>query len=142
MGLRKQGGRWVVAHEHHSFPDTSGDQATRAEQQIRATHDRWFDRTAEKDLDGLMEHIADDIVSYEHDAPLEHVERDAVREVCKRGLDSAPGKIEWAVPALTVLPGDESPCMGLNECAPTADGQTIESWSEEPECSAGTGRNG
>jgi ketosteroid isomerase-like protein len=20
LGLRKQGGRWVVAHEHHSFP--------------------------------------------------------------------------------------------------------------------------
>ena len=24
LGLRKQHGRWVVAHEHHSFPDTSG----------------------------------------------------------------------------------------------------------------------
>jgi uncharacterized protein (TIGR02246 family) len=23
LGLRKQDGRWVVAHEHHSFPDTS-----------------------------------------------------------------------------------------------------------------------
>jgi uncharacterized protein (TIGR02246 family) len=23
LGLRKEGGRWVVAHEHHSFPDTS-----------------------------------------------------------------------------------------------------------------------
>jgi uncharacterized protein (TIGR02246 family) len=22
LGLRKQAGRWVVAHEHHSFPDT------------------------------------------------------------------------------------------------------------------------
>ncbi len=22
FGLRKEGGRWVVAHEHHSFPDT------------------------------------------------------------------------------------------------------------------------
>ena len=22
LGLRKEGGRWVVAHEHHSFPDT------------------------------------------------------------------------------------------------------------------------
>jgi ketosteroid isomerase-like protein len=21
VGLRKDGGRWVVAHEHHSFPD-------------------------------------------------------------------------------------------------------------------------
>lgn len=23
IGLRKQGGRWVVTHEHHSFPDES-----------------------------------------------------------------------------------------------------------------------
>jgi uncharacterized protein (TIGR02246 family) len=23
FGLRKENGRWVVAHEHHSFPDTS-----------------------------------------------------------------------------------------------------------------------
>ncbi len=23
LGLRKEGGRWVVAHEHHSFPDRS-----------------------------------------------------------------------------------------------------------------------
>jgi uncharacterized protein (TIGR02246 family) len=23
IGLRKQGGRWVVTHEHHSFPDDS-----------------------------------------------------------------------------------------------------------------------
>jgi ketosteroid isomerase-like protein len=22
LGLRKANGRWVVAHEHHSFPDT------------------------------------------------------------------------------------------------------------------------
>ena len=24
VGLRKEGGRWVVTHEHHSFSDTSG----------------------------------------------------------------------------------------------------------------------
>lgn len=24
LGLRKEHGRWVVAHEHHSFPDASG----------------------------------------------------------------------------------------------------------------------
>ena len=23
VGLRREGGRWVVAHEHHSFPDRS-----------------------------------------------------------------------------------------------------------------------
>ncbi|MGH2986655.1 MAG: YybH family protein [Solirubrobacterales bacterium] len=25
LGLRNEEGRWVVAHEHHSFPDTSSD---------------------------------------------------------------------------------------------------------------------
>lgn len=25
LGLRKEQGRWAVAHEHHSFPDDSGD---------------------------------------------------------------------------------------------------------------------
>jgi ketosteroid isomerase-like protein len=25
VGLRKEDGRWVVAHEHHSFPDRSTD---------------------------------------------------------------------------------------------------------------------
>jgi ketosteroid isomerase-like protein len=24
VGLRREGGHWVVAHEHHSFPDDSG----------------------------------------------------------------------------------------------------------------------
>src|SRR5215475_12771073 len=24
LGLRKSGGRWIVIHEHHSFPDTAG----------------------------------------------------------------------------------------------------------------------
>jgi uncharacterized protein (TIGR02246 family) len=30
LGLRKEQGRWLVAHEHHSFPDTSGGDATPA----------------------------------------------------------------------------------------------------------------
>jgi uncharacterized protein (TIGR02246 family) len=28
LGLRRDGGRWVVAHEHHSFADTSGTEAS------------------------------------------------------------------------------------------------------------------
>jgi ketosteroid isomerase-like protein len=27
IGLRKEQGRWVVAHEHHSFPHTDGEDA-------------------------------------------------------------------------------------------------------------------
>jgi uncharacterized protein (TIGR02246 family) len=30
LGLRKQQGRWVVAHEHHSFPDHASGDATPA----------------------------------------------------------------------------------------------------------------
>lgn len=30
LGLRKDGGRWVVTHEHHSFPATDGDGAANA----------------------------------------------------------------------------------------------------------------
>ena len=29
LGLRKQDGRWVVAHEHHSFPDLTGEPGER-----------------------------------------------------------------------------------------------------------------
>jgi len=28
VGLRKERGRWIVAHEHHSFADTSAETAT------------------------------------------------------------------------------------------------------------------
>ncbi|WP_410534732.1 YybH family protein [Streptomyces sp. KL2] len=28
LGLRREQGRWVVAHEHHSFPDVPGEDAT------------------------------------------------------------------------------------------------------------------
>ena len=27
VGLRKSGGRWIVTHEHHSFPDATGPDA-------------------------------------------------------------------------------------------------------------------
>jgi hypothetical protein len=33
-------------------------------------HEQWSGLTAAKDLDGLLEHIAPDIVSYEHAGPL------------------------------------------------------------------------
>ena len=58
-------------------------------------HEQWFDRTAAKDLDGLMEHIAPDIVSYEHAGPLQYTGIDDVREACRRGLESSPGRIDF-----------------------------------------------
>ncbi len=133
LGLRKEAGRWVVAHEHHSFPDLSGPdpREEEAEARVRAVHEHWFERTAAKDLEGLMRHIADDVVSYEHDAPLQYVGRDRVREVCRQGLESAPGTVTWEVPDMRVLIRDDLAVVwGLNRMtAREADGTVSESWS-------------
>ena len=127
LGLVKEHGRWVVNHEHHSFPltdepdtasgtgtETDADADTESAEQIRTIHRQWFDRTAAKDLDGLMEHIADDVVSYEHDEPLQYVGVDAVRDMCRHGLEAA-SEVGWNVPDLTVLArGDVAVAWGLN----------------------------
>ncbi|GII90601.1 YybH family protein [Sinosporangium siamense] len=127
LGLRKENGRWLVSHEHHSFPDpgTAAD-----EEEIRSIHRHWSDRTSAKDLDGLMQHIADDIVSYEHDAPLQHEGSAAVREVCRTGLAWAQGAVGWTVPDLTVMvDGSIAVAWGLNRMEAEFDGQMTESWS-------------
>jgi uncharacterized protein (TIGR02246 family) len=36
LGLCKSGGRWIVAHEHHSFPDTTGPDATPSSNVVRS----------------------------------------------------------------------------------------------------------
>ena len=69
-------------------------------------HEQWFDRTAAKDLDGLMEHIAPDIVSYEHrgtDAIRRHRRRP--RGVPARARCS-PGPIDFDIPDLTIHVSD------------------------------------
>jgi ketosteroid isomerase-like protein len=123
----------VVTHEHHSFPDAGGgdDQAAAAEQEVLALHRHWYDRTAAKDLDGLMSHIADDVVSYEHDEPLQYLGVDSVREVCRRGLDAASGAVGWDVPDLKILVRDDiAVAWGLNRMrAQQPDGRTDEHWS-------------
>ncbi|TCM49437.1 nuclear transport factor 2 family protein [Kribbella sp. VKM Ac-2568] len=105
LGLRKEDGRWVVTHEHHSFPSTETPPAV-AESEVREIHDQWSERTAAKDLDGLMEAIGDDVVSYEYGGPLQSVGKDAVREVCAAGLESAD-KVEMSIPELTVKARDD-----------------------------------
>jgi uncharacterized protein (TIGR02246 family) len=35
LGLRKSGGRWTVAHEHHSFPDAAGPDTTPSSNVVR-----------------------------------------------------------------------------------------------------------
>lgn len=136
LGLRKEHGRWVVGHEHHSFThptDTTAEvtaQAT-AETEVRAVHQQWFVATARKDLDQLMAPIAEDVVSYEHDAPLRYVGVDAVREVCQRGLDWTGGAVGWDVPEMTVrIRDDLAVAWGLNRMhAEQPDGTSSESWS-------------
>jgi hypothetical protein len=76
--------------------------------------EQWSDRTAAKDLDGLPEHIAPDIVSYEQAGALRYIGID-VREVCPRGLESSPGRIDSDIPDLTVpMNGDPAVTWGLD----------------------------
>jgi uncharacterized protein (TIGR02246 family) len=129
LGLRKENGRWTIAHEHHSFPsDETPPDALESE--VRGLHDHWSERTAAKDLDGLMANIADDVVSYEHAGPLQYAGKPAVREVCKAGLELASGKVDLTTPDLTVLArNDLAIAWGLDHiAAETNDGPT-ESWS-------------
>jgi uncharacterized protein (TIGR02246 family) len=122
FGLRKREGRWLVTHEHHSFPLVTEPDAGG----VRALHERWFAATAAKDLDAIMDGIADDVVSYEHEAPLSHVGADAVREVCRRGLEASTGPVTWDVPDLeVVVDGELAVGWGFNRVS--ADG--AESWS-------------
>jgi ketosteroid isomerase-like protein len=110
VGLRKVAGRWTVTHEHHSFADPTGSPET-SETEVRELIGQWSDRTAAKDLDGLMEHIAPDIVSYEADG-LPHAGVEDVRDVCRRGL---AGRVEFDAPDLTVhAGGDLAVAWGLD----------------------------
>lgn len=132
LGLRKENGSWVVAHEHHSFADDGGaDDRETSEHEVQALHQRWFEATEAKDLDGIMEPIAEPVVSYEHEQPLEYVGRDQVREVCANGLDVSTGTVTWTVPELAVIVRDDlAVSWGLNRMtAQQPDGATIVSWS-------------
>jgi uncharacterized protein (TIGR02246 family) len=131
VGLRKEGGRWLVSHEHHSFPDTAGERDAAAVDEVRAVHEQWFADTAALDLDALMAHVAADVVSYEHEAPLQYVGVEAVREVCRTGLEATGGAVGWTVPELQVLAqGDLAVAWGLNQMEGQGpDGVTALSWS-------------
>jgi ketosteroid isomerase-like protein len=103
-----------------------------SEEQIRALHQKWFDDTAAKDLDGLMAVIADDVVSYEHQEPLQYTGVQAVREVCKRNFGiSGHGAVSWDVPDLKILVRDDiAVAWGLNHVQFEGDdGQTVDVWS-------------
>jgi uncharacterized protein (TIGR02246 family) len=119
LGLRREDGRWVVAHEHHSFADDRAERQAADEEAVRVVHRSWAATTATGDLEGLMAPIADDVVSYEHGGPLEYRGIDAVREVCAAGLASTSGPVDWTIPDLTVVvDGDLAVTWGLDRIAP------------------------
>ncbi len=68
-----------------------------------------------------MEYIAPDIVSYEHMGPLQYIGIDDVREVCRRGLESSPRRIDFDIPDLTVhVNGDLAVAWVWTGSLPTA----------------------
>jgi ketosteroid isomerase-like protein len=101
------------------------------EAEIRLEFADWFRMAAAKDLDGVMTKIADDVVSYEHDAPLVHRGAAAVREVCRKGFEAMPGELSWDIPDLHIIVrGDIAVTWGLNRMRAQLPGQeTFESWS-------------
>ncbi|GAB3926272.1 YybH family protein [Larkinella terrae] len=102
-----------------------------AEQEIRQIYADWFQGTAAKDIDAVMAHIAPNVVSYEHDAPLQYTGIDAVRDVCQRGFDVSTGQIQWDIPDLQILIRDDLAfTWGLNHMQVQEPGrEKIESYS-------------
>jgi len=96
LGLRRSGDGWVVAHEHHSFPVADDG---RSAEHVRAVHEDWYAATVAKDLDGIVAHLADDVVSYEHEDDVTGA--DAVRTACAKGLDRGTD-VAWTVPDLQI----------------------------------------
>lgn len=130
----------MAAHEHHSFPSSPDRPDPEAEAQVRAVQQRLSERTAAKDVAGMVETMTADIVSYEHEPPLRSVGVDAVRDVCERGVEASSGDVGWTVPELKVLVGgDLAVTWGLDRMtARTPDGTDVEMWGGAvPGCSVG-----
>ncbi|NDO78933.1 DUF4440 domain-containing protein [Kocuria indica] len=129
LGLVKRADEWLVQHEHHSFCYVAD--LYRGEESVREIHQGWFADTAAKNLDGIMNHIAPDVVSYEHEAPLEYIGVEEVREMCRSGLDQTTGQVTWTVPELQVVARDDlAVAWGLNHMtAQMPDGTPAEDWS-------------
>jgi uncharacterized protein YndB with AHSA1/START domain len=88
--------------------------------------DEWLRDAAAKDLDAVMTKIADDVVSYEHNEPLEYVGADAVRQVCRTGFEFQGDNFRWSIPDLRVIvSGDIAVTWGLNHMK----SDTYDAWS-------------
>ncbi|MBD2701465.1 nuclear transport factor 2 family protein [Spirosoma sp. BT702] len=102
-----------------------------SEQEIRQIYTGWFKGTAAKDIDAVMANVAPNVISYEHDSPLQYVGIDAVREVCQHGFDVSDGELEWDIPDLQILVRDDvAISWGLNHMqVRQPDGTTIDGYS-------------
>lgn len=129
LGLVKRANEWLIQHEHHSF--TYVADRFSGEESVRDIHEKWFADTEAKNLNGIMSHIASDVVSYEHEAPLEYRGLDQVREMCRSGLEQTNGQVTWTVPELSVVCRDDlAVAWGLNHMtAQMPDGTIAEDWS-------------
>jgi ketosteroid isomerase-like protein len=78
-----------------------------AEKAVLAVTNRSMKASEQKDLDGAMEMIADDVVSFEHDAPLMYQGADAVREVCRRGIEMSGDDLKLAFKPLRIIVRDD-----------------------------------
>lgn len=101
------------------------------ERRIRDLHRAWFEASRAKDLDASMAPIAENIVSYEHSAPLRYSDIADIREECRRGFEYQADDFSWTVPDLEVLVRDDlAVAWGLNRMASrNPDGTEEVMWS-------------
>src|SRR4030095_1451928 len=99
--------------------------------EIIALFEEWWDLSSKKDIERTMAPIADEIVSFEHIAPLEYEGKKAVRAVCQQGFDAMRGELRWDMPKLhVVVRGDMAITWGLNRMVAQEPGAPrVELWS-------------
>jgi uncharacterized protein (TIGR02246 family) len=99
------------------------------ETEIRALFAAWWDESAAMDIDATMARIAPGVVSYEHQAPLVHRGREAVRASCQGGFDAMRamgGAFRWEVEDLQIVARqDIAVAWGINIMRVTKDGTSI-----------------
>jgi ketosteroid isomerase-like protein len=117
--------------ERETTETAEREAAGTAEREIRDLFARWFDEAAAKDIDAVMAHVAPDVRSYEHEAPLQYVGADGLRRTCQTGFDLMPGDFRWDIPDLQVLVRDDvAVTWGLNRMrAQEPGGEPFEGWS-------------
>jgi uncharacterized protein YndB with AHSA1/START domain/ketosteroid isomerase-like protein len=127
--LNGQGWRECFGKLERTLASNAEDAA--AESEIRDLFAAWWRDTSARDIERTMLPIAADVLSYEHEAPLEYRGASAVRQVCQRGFDAARGQLRWDVPDLhVVVRGDLAATWGLNHVVSREEGKApSESWS-------------